>query len=108
MLVKSLATGTTLYSLNAGKLMMPASAMKIVTLAAAAERLGWDYRYETRLVALGPIDAATAILRGDLLVVGSGDPSIDDWDGAATRLFARVGRAVEIRRHLHDRRADYR
>jgi D-alanyl-D-alanine carboxypeptidase/D-alanyl-D-alanine-endopeptidase (penicillin-binding protein 4) len=61
-----------------------------VTLAAAAEKLGRDYRYDTRLFALGPIDAGNGIgvLHGDLLVVGSGDPSIDDWDGAATRLFA--------------------
>ena len=83
--VKSLATQNTLYSLNAGKLMMPASAMKVVTLASAAEKLGWDFRYETRLVPLGTI--SDGILHGDLLVVGSGDPSIDDWDGAATRLF---------------------
>ena len=49
-LVKSLETDDTLFALNAGKLMMPASNMKIVTLAAAAERLGWDYTYETRVV----------------------------------------------------------
>jgi D-alanyl-D-alanine carboxypeptidase/D-alanyl-D-alanine-endopeptidase (penicillin-binding protein 4) len=73
------------YSVNAGKLMMPASTMKIVTLAAAAETLGWDFRYETRLAATGPIETGT--LNGDLLVVGSGDPSIDDWDGSGTRLF---------------------
>ncbi len=89
-LVKSMRRGETFYSLNAGKLMMPASTMKVVTAAAAAERLGWDYRYDTRLFALGPIDAAdgVGVLHGDLVVVGSGDPSIDDWDGAATRLFA--------------------
>jgi D-alanyl-D-alanine carboxypeptidase/D-alanyl-D-alanine-endopeptidase (penicillin-binding protein 4) len=87
-LVKSIGRDQTFYSLNAGKLMMPASTMKIVTLAAAAEKLGWDYRYDTRLFALGPIDAGDGVLHGDLVVVGSGDPSIDDWDGAATRLFA--------------------
>src|SRR3954468_5364722 len=48
-LVKSLETGETLYALNAGKLMMPASNMKIVTLAAAAEKLGWEFRYDTTL-----------------------------------------------------------
>jgi D-alanyl-D-alanine carboxypeptidase/D-alanyl-D-alanine-endopeptidase (penicillin-binding protein 4) len=85
-LVKSLARDETWYSLNAGKLMMPASAMKVITLAATAETLGWDYRYETRLLVTGPI--SDGVLHGDLLVVGSGDPSIDDWDGAATRLFA--------------------
>src|SRR5262245_8110968 len=42
-LVKSLRSGDTLYARNAQKLIMPASNMKIVTLAVAAERLGWDY-----------------------------------------------------------------
>jgi D-alanyl-D-alanine carboxypeptidase/D-alanyl-D-alanine-endopeptidase (penicillin-binding protein 4) len=83
--VRSLASGNDLYSLGARKLLMPASAMKIVTLATAAERLGWDYTYETRVVAGGQISAGTLV--GDLVIVGSGDPSLDDWDGAATRVF---------------------
>jgi D-alanyl-D-alanine carboxypeptidase/D-alanyl-D-alanine-endopeptidase (penicillin-binding protein 4) len=83
--VQSLATGDPVYTENAQKLMMPASALKIVTLAAAAERLGWEYSYETRLVADGRI--ADGVLNGDLVAVGTGDPTIDDWDGAATRLF---------------------
>ena len=74
MLVRSLKTDDTLYSVNASKLMMPASNMKIVTLAAAAEKLGWDYRYETQLVATGSIVSGT--LDGDLVVVGSGDPTL--------------------------------
>jgi D-alanyl-D-alanine carboxypeptidase/D-alanyl-D-alanine-endopeptidase (penicillin-binding protein 4) len=82
--VASLKTGETLYALNARKLMMPASNMKVVTLAAAAERLGWDFRYETRLFAAGPIDGGT--LQGDLVVVGSGDPSVTALE--AETLFA--------------------
>ena len=39
-LVKSLKNDDTLYALNARRLMLPASNMKIVTLAAAAEKLG--------------------------------------------------------------------
>ncbi len=77
-LVTSLKSNETLYTLNARKLMMPASNMKIVTLAAAADRLGWDYTYETRLVAAGSI--ANGTLDGDLVVVGSGDPSLMDGD----------------------------
>ena len=73
-LVRSAKNSDTLYSLNAGKLLMPGSTMKIMTLATAAERLGWDYVYDTRLVAAGPIDSG--VLNGDLLVVGSGDPKI--------------------------------
>src|SRR4051812_47029028 len=76
-LVKSPSCGETLYSSNAGKLLLPSSTMKILTLASAVERLGWDYTYETRLTASGPITAG--VLNGDLVAIGSGDPSIDDW-----------------------------
>jgi D-alanyl-D-alanine carboxypeptidase/D-alanyl-D-alanine-endopeptidase (penicillin-binding protein 4) len=82
--VKSLTSDETLYALNARKLLIPASNMKIVTLAAAAETLGWDFTYDTTLLGLGPITAGT--LNGDLVVVGSGDPSIGG--GLAERLFA--------------------
>ena len=85
-LVRPVDRDETLYALNAGKLMTPASTMKVITLAAAAEKLGWDYTYTTRLFAAGTIDSGG--LHGDLVVAGSGDPSIDDWDGKATQLFA--------------------
>jgi D-alanyl-D-alanine carboxypeptidase/D-alanyl-D-alanine-endopeptidase (penicillin-binding protein 4) len=84
--VRSLETGDVLYSRNSRKLLMPASNMKTVTLAAAAERLGWDFSFETQLVADGSVDEG--FLNGDLIVVGHGDPSIDNWDGDAGRLFA--------------------
>ena len=37
--VRSLKTGETLFATNAGTFLMPASNMKVVTMAAAAERL---------------------------------------------------------------------
>lgn len=83
--IESLATGEVLYELNRSKLVMPASNMKIVTMAVAAETLGWDYRYETKLVSSAPIEAG--VLRGDLVVIGSGDPSINGRYGDATRVF---------------------
>ena len=86
-LVKSLSRDDTLYALNQRKMLMPASTLKVVTLAAAADRLGWDYTYQTRVFTIGTIEAG--VLNGDLLIVGSGDPSLDDWDGAATNLFDR-------------------
>ena len=85
MLVRSLSSGDTLYSLNADKLLLPSSTMKVITLAAAADRLGWDYTFDTRVSAAGTIDGG--VLDGDLIITGSGDPSIDNWDGDATRLF---------------------
>jgi D-alanyl-D-alanine carboxypeptidase/D-alanyl-D-alanine-endopeptidase (penicillin-binding protein 4) len=86
--VHSLKTGETLYSSNAYRLEVPASNQKVLTTAVAAERLGWDYRYTTQLLATGPIVDGT--LDGDLIVVANGDPTInprhaerwtafDDW-----------------------------
>jgi D-alanyl-D-alanine carboxypeptidase/D-alanyl-D-alanine-endopeptidase (penicillin-binding protein 4) len=84
-MVKSLKTAETLYARNERRLLMPASNMKIATVAAAAERLGWDYTYTTRLMTAGRID--NGVLAGDLVVVGSGDPSIGLIDGSSERLF---------------------
>jgi D-alanyl-D-alanine carboxypeptidase/D-alanyl-D-alanine-endopeptidase (penicillin-binding protein 4) len=85
-LVKAVDRDETLYSRNATKLMMPASTMKVDTLAAAAEKLGWNHTFTTRVFTTGKI--VDGVLQGDLIVVGSGDPSLDDWDGMATQLFA--------------------
>jgi D-alanyl-D-alanine carboxypeptidase/D-alanyl-D-alanine-endopeptidase (penicillin-binding protein 4) len=84
--IQSAKSNDTLYSLNAAKLLMPGSTMKIITLAAAAEQLGWDYTFETRLVAAGAIESG--VLSGDLRVIGSGDPSILDGEAVAAGVFA--------------------
>ena len=73
--VQSMKTDEVFYSLNPRTLVMPASNMKIITTAVAAERLGWDYRYGTQLLASGPVERGR--LRGDLIVRGSGDPTIN-------------------------------
>src|SRR5512139_3723931 len=65
--VRSLGSGETLYRADAAKLLIPASTMKVVTAAVAADRLGWQYRFETRLLATGPL--ANGTLDGDLVVV---------------------------------------
>src|SRR5258708_23470604 len=53
--VKSLETDETIYALNARKLMMPASYMKIVTLASPASTLAWNSTDESTDPAAGPI-----------------------------------------------------
>ncbi len=83
--MKSLETGRVLYALNARKLMMPASNMKIVTLAAAAEALGWDYRFKTTLETDAEIEGGA--LKGNLIVRGSGDPTINSRENRARALF---------------------
>jgi len=97
-LVRTVASRDDLYALNAGKLMMPGSAMKIVTTAAAAERLGWDHRFETRVVTSAPIESG--VLRGDLIIVGGGDPGISERadQPGAMRAMARQVREAGITR----------
>jgi D-alanyl-D-alanine carboxypeptidase/D-alanyl-D-alanine-endopeptidase (penicillin-binding protein 4) len=75
-LVRPVDSEDPLYTLNASKLVMPGSNMKILTLAAAAEALGWDYRFETSVVSSAPLESG--LLSGDLIVVGGGDPSISE------------------------------
>jgi D-alanyl-D-alanine carboxypeptidase/D-alanyl-D-alanine-endopeptidase (penicillin-binding protein 4) len=84
--VRSAGTGESLFERNGAKLMMPASNMKIVTLAAAAHSLGWDARFTTTLEAAGSIDAG--VLRGDLYVRGGGDPTINTRNGRGAAVFA--------------------
>jgi D-alanyl-D-alanine carboxypeptidase/D-alanyl-D-alanine-endopeptidase (penicillin-binding protein 4) len=74
-----------LYELDAGKLMIPASNMKIVTLAGAAHALSWDHRFVTALETYGTIEGGT--LHGDLIVRGGGDPTINTRDGRAAAVF---------------------
>ena len=72
--IQSLDRGDVLYRRNAGNLFMPASNQKILTSAIALQRLGGDYRFRTPVVAVGTRSGDT--LRGDLLVIGRGDPTL--------------------------------
>ena len=79
--VLSLDRGEMIYERNSGKLYMPASNNKLLTGAAALVGLGPDFRFETPVAADGRI--AEGILNGNLIVFGSGDPSLSPhfWNG---------------------------
>jgi len=83
--IESLRDGQLLYSRDSAKLVMPASNMKLLTMSVAADKLGWDFTYRTRLERSGTI--ADGTLHGDLIVIGSGDPSISAQDFASAPLF---------------------
>jgi D-alanyl-D-alanine carboxypeptidase/D-alanyl-D-alanine-endopeptidase (penicillin-binding protein 4) len=74
-LVRSVTTGETLYERDADEARAPASTMKLATTAAALELLGADFQHETGVYAVGTL-GADGTLKGDLLIRGSGDPSI--------------------------------
>lgn len=73
-LVVSLDRGDTLFSLHADRPLTPASNTKLFSTAAALHYLGPDFRYATYLLADGPI--RDGVLEGDLILYGTGDPSI--------------------------------
>ncbi|MEE4311802.1 MAG: D-alanyl-D-alanine carboxypeptidase/D-alanyl-D-alanine-endopeptidase [candidate division KSB1 bacterium] len=73
-MVQSLETGEILYEHNAKKLLMPASNEKIPTSAAALLNFGPDFTFKTNVYIRG--DVQNDVLLGDLIVVGSGDPTI--------------------------------
>jgi len=72
--VIDLNTGASLFSRNAQSSMIPASNTKLYTTSAALELLGTDFRYETHVWTNGEIQNGT--LKGDIIVQGSGDPTI--------------------------------
>ena len=75
-LVVSLEEGDTLFAQDENHSLAPASNMKIATTAAALHFLGPSFRYQTFVYADGPMQ--NGILRGDLILYGTGDPGISD------------------------------
>lgn len=74
--VVSLDSGEIIFEHNAQKLFSPASNSKLYTMALALDRLGPDYRIKTSLYAkTRPSRGGT--LKGDLIVYGRGDPTIN-------------------------------
>lgn len=63
-----------IYSRNSDSLFTPASNMKMFTSAMALKKVGPDYRFHTRLYAVGRIEGT--VLKGDLYIKGFGDPSL--------------------------------
>ncbi len=94
-LVESLDTGQVLYRLNPDSLVVPASNQKIVTMAVAASRLGWDYRFTTTLDVVGNVEGG--VLTGDLILRGGGDPSINPREQRVDAFFDEV--ATVLREH---------
>ena len=100
--VHSLDRNERLFEINPRTLLVPASAAKLVTAASAADAVGWDYRFQTALSISGPLVGGLAgtdnagLLGGDVLVTGTGDPSIGGRGGTDLTGFVNAITAAGI------------
>lgn len=74
---------------NAGSSFIPASSFKTLTTATALEILGPDFHFTTELKSTAPIQEG--VIKGDLIIVGGGDPmlKLDDLKAWAADLKQR-------------------
>jgi D-alanyl-D-alanine carboxypeptidase/D-alanyl-D-alanine-endopeptidase (penicillin-binding protein 4) len=99
-LVVSVDRGDTLFSLNPDLPLAPASNLKLYSTAAALYYLGPEFHFSTYLLAGGPVrDGA---VEGDLILYGTGDPTISDRmlpsSLSVFRAFADTLAALGVRR----------
>ena len=86
-----------LYERDQNKRFLPASNIKMFTVASALKYLGADFRVHTRLLATGR--RAGSAWRGDLFLVGGGDPTLAtrDLQNLAAALSKRGIKSVQGR-----------
>ncbi|MFF1838036.1 D-alanyl-D-alanine carboxypeptidase/D-alanyl-D-alanine-endopeptidase [Streptomyces sp. NPDC058231] len=104
--VSDARTGQTLYQRNGDSRLVPASSTKLLTSTAAMGLLGPDYRFSTDVLADGSRHGA--VLRGDLYLRGTGDPTMlaEDYDRLAAAVAAAGIRRVTGRLVADDTRFD--
>ncbi len=97
MLLVDVTSGDTVLARDAGRLFMPASNQKLLTATVAMQQLGPDYRWRTPIFLRGHQRGTRWI--GDLLIAGSGDPTISDamQEDTASRAFDPIVRALKAR-----------
>jgi D-alanyl-D-alanine carboxypeptidase/D-alanyl-D-alanine-endopeptidase (penicillin-binding protein 4) len=93
-LAVDLATGRVVYAHNVQTALLPASNEKLVVTYAALEALGPAFRMRTAVLGEGRLDPA-GVWVGNLVLKGSGDPTLDR---AALARLAEGVRAAGVRR----------
>src|SRR4051794_29263324 len=70
-------SGKTIFTRNSTSGLPAGSCQKIITSVAAFELLGKDYNYKTQLAYDGKIENGR--LNGNIIIKGSGDPTLGSW-----------------------------
>jgi D-alanyl-D-alanine carboxypeptidase/D-alanyl-D-alanine-endopeptidase (penicillin-binding protein 4) len=72
-------TNMVLLAVNPDKTFKPASVLKVVTTAAALEKLGPDFRFHTGVYTDGAVQPDGTLV-GNMIIVGHGDPDLMDTE----------------------------
>jgi len=89
-LAVDLRTGEVVYDRNRTRALAPASTVKLAVSYAVLVRLGPAYRIRTELLGEGALEGAT--WRGNLVLKGYGDPTLNKWKlKALARKVAALG-----------------
>ncbi|MFK7913684.1 MAG: D-alanyl-D-alanine carboxypeptidase/D-alanyl-D-alanine-endopeptidase [Pseudomonadales bacterium] len=95
LMIRALDDGSVLYELNPQQPLIPASNQKLVASAAALIERGEAFRFNTKLLFHGrQVDHA---LRGDLVVVGAGDPAFASREFDSENPLARWSQAIRAK-----------
>ncbi len=84
MYVLNASTGTVVLEHNAHVGMATASCLKVVTGATAIDAFGLGYTFATTMAYTGTI--TNNVLTGNLIITGSGDPTLGSWRWASTTM----------------------
>jgi len=85
-------TGNVVFEKNGYTGLATASTMKVITSVSAYGLLGKDFRYKTEFGYKG--DIIDKILKGDIHIKPSGDPTLGSWRWAQTKEEATINRII--------------
>lgn len=89
--ISILIDGKEKIAYNAEKSLLPASTLKVITTGVASYVLGNDYQFSTSVGYQGKVENAT--LEGDLVIIGSGDPSLGERN--AKQILEQITSSIE-------------
>jgi D-alanyl-D-alanine carboxypeptidase/D-alanyl-D-alanine-endopeptidase (penicillin-binding protein 4) len=85
-------TGNVVFEKNGFIGLATASTMKVITSVSAYELLGKDFRYKTEFGYKG--DIIDKVLKGDIYIKPSGDPTLGSWRWPATKEETTINRII--------------
>jgi serine-type D-Ala-D-Ala carboxypeptidase/endopeptidase (penicillin-binding protein 4) len=80
---------------NSEKLIIPASSLKLFTTLITLQRLGKEYKYDTKLAYDGII--VDSILKGNIYIIGNGDPTLGSQRFAGKPTFLELVSSISYK-----------